>query len=315
LPLKYVTKTAIILSFFIGFFLTLLVAIADIYLFSDLVAVISSAKLLSLLILINAVVIAIEFWLLFHVGFQVVAVYVLKLEQKLQLDHNVKASLIRAVLELNEPNSQSFGLNPFRGKKKYYWITLLFYKFKVILSNVISKVIIRKLLSRSSLRIYAPLISTIITGWWDAWVQSAVLKEVRYRLSGRLYIVNFINNINQQELGPYSLESLIRLVAVRIELFGDYNNNLDYFIVQIDRCFPDSVRQTDKLFDIKLLKNSYQKCSIAEQTMIADVACHIILLKNRKLSIEEKSLLDFFNITDAMIEQQRNSHNSINALV
>jgi hypothetical protein len=315
-PFKYVTKIAITFSFFIGFLLTLLIVIADIFIFNDLSVVFSSAKLVIMLLVINIVVIALEFWLLFYIGFQVVAVYILMIDKNQLLDNQVKVSLIRAVLELNEPSNQNFVLNPYRKKEKYYWVMLIFYKIKVILSNAIGKVVVRKLLSRSSFRLYAPLVSTVITGWWDAWVQSAVLKEARYRLSGRLYIIGYIKEVtSNKEIAPDYLETLIRLLAVRIDLFGSFNNNLDYFITEIECYFPNSISQLPDLFDINLLKTSYLKLSLLEQNSLSDVACHIIILKYNRLSSEEKNLLELFKIKNSMVSYQKEKYNSINNLI
>jgi len=331
LPLQQLTRIAIIISFVIGFVITLIVAIADIIFFPELGLVLSSPKLLLFLLLLNLGLIAIEFWLLFHIGFQVVARYISALsypqlenpqsespqlenqqfEGQPFIDQQLKISLVRAVLELNEPKVERFGLNPYRKVTKHYWLKILLYKSKVILSNFVAKLIARKLLSRLGLRAYAPLISTIITGWWDAWIQSAVLKEVRFRLSGRLYAIRLTTAVQSASPTQEWLEALLRLVAVRIELFGQYSINLDYIIIQLEQQITGSVKDLTDLFDIKRLQSIYLKLSAREQEKLSHIACLLLAFKHRKLSQEETELLAIFNIDKQCVEQAKEQFNQL----
>lgn len=305
LPLQHVTKTAIIISFIIGFGITLLVASGDVIFFSDLSEVITSPGQIAFFIAINIGLIAIEFWLLFHIGFQVVARYVVSLEQELCLDQQMKASLVRAILELNEPNIERFGLSPYRKKTRHYWIQLLLYKMKVILSNFIGKMIARKVLSRLGLRAYAPFISTVITGWWDAWIQGAVLKEVRFRLAGRLYALRLLNTIEFECVMSDALETLIRLIAVRIELFGQYSHNLDYMITELDNKVIGSINDLPVLFDVKRLESVYLKLSASEQKKMAHIAVILLAFKRSRLTQEEARLLSLFHIEPETVGQTK----------
>ena len=308
---QHVTKAAVILSFMIGFLITLLIVAADILLFPESSGLIYSAKYFLVLGAINIGLISIEFWLLFHIGFQAIVRYINEIKPLQSLDRDVKASLVRAVLELNEPVTERFGLNPYRRKKKHYWFLLVLYKIKVVLSNAVAKIITRKLLSRMGLRTYAPLISTIITGWWDAWVQQTVLKEARFRLSGRMYSIRLINTLKEKQHGSDYLEALIRLVAVRVELFGLYNINLDYLIIELERHFPNSVSGLVDSFDINLLKNACAKLSVTEKNMLADAACNLLAFKRTSLSRDETELLNLFNINRDVMKSRKQSFNEL----
>jgi len=311
LSLQQVTKIAIGISFVVGFLITLMVVIADILFFAELSQVLASARLLLFFVLLNIGLIVIEFWLLFHIGFQIVARYILILEKHYPVDQTLKKSLVRAVLELNEPYIKRFGLNPYRHLNKHSWLKILLYKTKVILSNFIAKLIARKVLSRVGLRAYAPLISTLITGWWDAWIQKAVLTEVRFRLSGRLYAVRLLDAVHSASPRQDWLEVLIRLVAVRIELFGTYNINLDYLITRLDRSLVVSTSELADLFDIERLQALYSRLPRIEQDKLAEIACLLIAFKQSKLSKQESDLLLFFNVDHESFKQTKQQFNQL----
>ncbi len=291
------TRIAIVLSFVIGFAITLLIVLADLTIFSDLAQVFSSGKLLSLLIAINVVLVGLEFWLLFHLSFYVVACYIANINDHQCISKKVKASLVRAVLELNEPKIERFGLNPYRQINKHYWLTLVLYKAKVLISNALAKLVARKILTRVGLRSYAPLIATLITGAWDAWIQGAVLKEVRFRISGRLYVLKLLANIHAGQRTPMYIETVIRLLALRIEYYGSYNVNLDYLIVALDKQMDGSVKDFPDLFDYQLLKDSYAQLSSEEQHDCRNIMAHLMAFKCKKLSNNELALGRIFSLT------------------
>jgi hypothetical protein len=303
LSLTQVTRLAVLLSFIIGFFITLIIAIAEIIVFSEISALIGSLYLLFVFIVLNLGLIAIEFWLLFHIGFQVVARYINFIEQQHPIDSNMRASLVRAILEINEPAMECFGLDPYKQKSKHYWLRLITYKMKVILSNFVAKIIARKLLTRLGLRSYAPLIATIITGWWDAWIQKTVLTEVRFRLASRLYAIQLLLSVKLTQ--PATLETLIRLISVRTELFGQYNINLHYLLTEIDRNMTGSINDFERLFDTQELERCYQDLKHSEQQRINSIAIKLFAFKRNRLSYNERQLLTFFRIKPEIIEHTK----------
>jgi len=310
LPEK-ITKIALWLSFLVGFLATLVTVLLDVIIIGDQSLLSIAPSMLATIALVNVLVIALEFWLLFHIGFIVTARYIREAEQQQSLGVDIRQTLVRAVLELDEPAPQkSFGLNPYRKRSKHYWLLIVLYKVKVLFSNVLAKVLLRKIIGRGGARTYVPLISTIITGFWDAWVQASVLKEVRLRISARLYILGVINTLKQSDLSQDYIETLARMVAVRIELFGDYNANLDYLLNQIESLYSGSVSNQGKLFKTNMLLDRYTKLSDDEQKNISQIACRLMVLKRGLLSKEEKKLVQMLDINASELDIHRHDMTS-----
>jgi hypothetical protein len=305
LPEK-VTKIAIGLSFLIGFIATLITALFDVIIIANQSLLSTDLVVVATMVLVNIVVIALEFWLLFHIGFIVTARYIYEAEQQKVLGIDIRKTLVRAVLELGEPAPEkSFGLNPYRKRSKHYWLLLVLYRVKVLFSNIIAKVLLKKIIGRGSARSYVPLISTIITGFWDAWVQASVLEEVRLRISARLYILDIIKTLKQSNPGQQYIKTLARMVAVRIELFGDYNANLDYLLNQIESLFAGAVSDQEQLFNVNLLLEQYGKLSDHEQKNILQIIRRLMVFKRGLLSKEEKNLLKVLDINISELDIHR----------
>ncbi|HFC92040.1 MAG TPA: hypothetical protein ENJ51_04430 [Leucothrix mucor] len=303
-----ITKIALWLSFLVGFLATLITVSFDLILIADQPLLSVSPSVLALIAVVNVLVIVLEFWLLFHIGFIVTARYIHEAEQQQSLGLDIRRTLVRAVLELDEPAPErSFGLNPYRKRSRHYWLLVALYKVKVLFSNILAKVLLRKIVGRTSARTYVPFISTLITGFWDAWVQASVLKEVRLRISAKLYILDVISALKQSDPSQDYVTSLARTVAVRIELFGNYNANLDYLLNQIESLYSGSVSNQDKLFETSLFLEGYTKLSAIEQKNISQIACRLMALKRGLLSKEEKEVLKKLNIDDSKFTIQRHA--------
>ncbi len=306
LSLEKITKIALWLSFLVGFLATLITVSFDLILIADQPLLSVDPSVLALIAVVNVLVIMLEFWLLFHIGFIVTARYIREVKQQQSLSIDIKQTLVRAVLELDEPAPErSFGLNPYRKRSRHYWLLVALYKVKVLFSNLLAKVLLRKIVGRTGARTYIPFISTIITGFWDAWVQASVLKEVRLRISARLYILGVISTLKQSNPSQNYIKTLARMVAVRIELFGDYNANLDYLLNQIESYYSGSVSNQDKLFETNLFLERYTKLPAIEQKNISKIACRLMALKRRLLSKEEKEVLKKLDINASELETQR----------
>ena len=302
------SRSAAVISFIIGFSAAFITAIADIFFLPKLLT--DSYNIIVILVCINLAVVFIEFWMLFHISFQMIAKYINNINKREHFDNEVKQSLVRAVLELDEPKIMRFGLNPYRYQKKHYLFVLIVYKIKVIMSNFIGKIIIRKLLSRVGLRSYAPLISTIITGWWDLWVQNSVLKEVRFRLFGRLSVLELCDQLKNYDYSNHYFETFIRITAVRTELFGCYNINMDYLINQLNLSYNGSIIDIYGLYHPELMADAFNQCTEEEQKKLSDMSILLLSLKRSKLLPAEHDFMQTLNIKEARVMEKKESYNT-----
>ena len=291
---KKITNMAIFFSFFTGFFVTVVTVSAEVFVLTEQPLQNIDLSLIVLVIAANIGMISIEFWVLFHIGFQATARYIYDAEKHYPMTIELKKSLVRAIFEFSEPEKETFGLNPYKKRSKHYWIILVLYKIKIMGSNILAKFLLRKVISRGGTRVYIPFIATLITGFWDAWVQASALKEVRLRIANRLYVIDLLNQLKQNRYPSDYIEALIRLIAVRLELFGVYNINLAYLLHEINSVYPQSVNHHDNLYDFDKMTQSYLHLSSKERYRLARTAASLITFKHRFLSQEEKQLLQFF---------------------
>ncbi|MCK5725913.1 MAG: hypothetical protein KAH22_03680 [Thiotrichaceae bacterium] len=300
------TKIAILLSFVIGFIVTLATVYLGIILFPDQDILSMSWAVIFSIIVANICLILIEFWLLFHITLLMTALYIHAVQKQHLVEENFKRSLIRAAFELDEPEKITLGINPYRKRKTGYWLIALLYKVKIILSNLIAKVVLKKIISRGGSRMYIPYIATIITGFWDAWVQYVVLKEVRLRIYSRVYVLNLLTYIKKTKISNTLYdETLIRLIAVRLDLFGLFNINIDYLLNQLEADFPNSVSQYEKIYDIDIFSQCYAELSTEKKKSIIQIAIALFAFKRGFLSKEEKKVLEIFNISFAEFKTYR----------
>ena len=301
-------RSAAAISFIIGFSAALITAMADIFFLPKLLT--DYYNVIVILVCINLAVVFIEFWMLFHISFQVIAKYISDINKQECLNNEVKQSLVRAVLELDEPKIMSFGLNPYRYQNKHYWLMLIAYKIKVIISNFAAKIIVRKLLSRIGLRSYAPLISTIITGWWDLWVQNRVLKEVRFRLHGRLAVLKLCDDLKTNDYSSHYIETFIRITAVRTELFGCYNINMDYILNQLNLIYKGTITDIHGLYHPELMADAFNQCTEKQQKDLSEMSVILLSLKRGKLLAKENEFMKTLNIKKNQLMEKKESYNT-----
>jgi hypothetical protein len=114
LSLKASTRLSLMASFAIGFLLTV---------------ALNNLDGLAIFILANVVLVGLEFYLLFKIGFYSVALYIK--HSGLDAHHpELKLSLSRAILEIPEPGIHRLGLDPYKNRGKSHYLMLILYKMK-----------------------------------------------------------------------------------------------------------------------------------------------------------------------------------------
>jgi hypothetical protein len=120
---------------------------------------------------------------------------------------------------------------------------------------------------------------------------------VRFRISGRLYVLKLLADIHSGHRTLMYIETVIRLLALRIEYYGSYNVNLDYLIVALDKHIDGSVKDFPDLFDYQQLTDSYAQLSPEEQGDCRNIMAHLMAFKCKKLSHNELNLFMIFSLT------------------
>jgi hypothetical protein len=160
---------------------------------------------------VTIVLTAIEFAVLFWISIRTVF-YIARItgHNRISDDGSMLASFIpnllaRAALEIPDPVTSILGIDPLArvSKRKLLLIGLL-YKGKIMLSNVLAKLFLRRVLGKSILRVSVSYIAVAITGLWNMLVLLKVVREARLRLFGNL----IANHLVEQTITEEKLEKL-----------------------------------------------------------------------------------------------------------
>ncbi|WP_246057292.1 LBF_2804 family protein [Leptospira gomenensis] len=186
----------------------------------------------------------VEFYLLYKLGLS--SVYKLTrtagfdLKEDPDLITGISNLLSRLALEIPDPDLKLLGIDPYRlTNKRSLFITTLLYKAKVFLSNVVAKIVIRKLLARNSFRVYADFVAAPVTAFWDAIVLYIILKELRTRLLTRAISENLVGEILeiQDSLGRDAKIACMTAVGNSVVFTQRFHPNLEFILIKLHKAF------------------------------------------------------------------------------
>ncbi|MCP5536698.1 MAG: hypothetical protein H7A51_10790 [Akkermansiaceae bacterium] len=93
--------------------------------------------------------------------------------------------MVRAAMELPNPPDRDPYVNPFRRASKWrILLGALVYKGKILVTNALAKVVVRKILLRGAARAWLEFVAVPVTAAWNAVVCFWVLREARIRAIG-----------------------------------------------------------------------------------------------------------------------------------
>ncbi len=151
---------------------------------------------------------------------------------------NLPILLSRAALEIPDPVRHYLGIDPMaRVSKRKLLIIGFIYKLKILLSNVVAKLILRRLAGKSILRISVAYVSVIITGLWNALVLWKTVNEARLRLFGNLLARHIAKEIFTEEkiqsLSERTKIGCIEAIGNSIVLTQNYHPNMLVLLVRL----------------------------------------------------------------------------------
>ncbi len=144
-------------------------------------------------------------------------------------DKALAAAMARAALELPNPSTALFGVNPWREASRFRLvIASLVYKAKVSVTNFAIKALVRRMLGRAIVRSWLPFVAVPITAAWNAFVCWIILREARVRAMGPSAANEMIGIIFQDapELSQNARVAIVRAVASSIVRSEDMHPNL-----------------------------------------------------------------------------------------
>ncbi|XDD49744.1 hypothetical protein AB3N59_15350 [Leptospira sp. WS92.C1] len=185
-----------------------------------------------------------EFYLLYRIGlssvYQLTRLAGVDLEEDPDLITGITNLLSRLALEIPDPDLKLLGIDPYRlTNKQSLFLTTLLYKAKVFLSNLVAKIIIRKIFARNSFRVYADFVAAPITAIWDAIVLYVILKELRTRLLTRILSGDLVERILSQKdlLSRNAKIACMTAVGNSVVFTQRFHPNLEYILIKLHKAF------------------------------------------------------------------------------
>lgn len=185
-----------------------------------------------------------EFYLLYRIGlssvYRMTRLAGLDLQEDPDLITSVSNLLSRLALEIPDPDLKLLGIDPYRlTNKQSLFLTTLLYKAKVFLSNLVAKIVIRKILARNSFRVYADFVAAPITAIWDAIVLYIILKELRTRLLTRIVSKELVDDIlaRKESLSRNAQIACMTAIGNSIVFTQRFHPNLEYILIKLHKAF------------------------------------------------------------------------------
>jgi len=248
-----------VISFLIGFFLTIPIIYMEINWQVFEFDTVSASDLFWYVIWLT-VLVFLEFYLLFMSGFYILSYYIYHIyhiyndEVGYIKEEAFLAMLGRTVMELPEKNIVKFNINHKEHSDTDRLIWAMLYKVKVVLTNVVLKFTMKKILTRTSFRIYSPYIAALGTGAWDAFVFYKTAKESHYKITVRFVILYLLKH----KIDFLLRDEHIKLILARYLYYGEYNNNFDFLLTKLYTHKTFSYNKEDYL-NISIVKSSNKK--------------------------------------------------------
>ena len=233
--LRYFT----VFAFLIGFVLTIPIIYMEIHWKVFAFDTVSMENLLRYFFWLT-VLIVIEFYLLFALGFYLLSYYIYHIYHMYRdevgyiKEEAFLAMLGRTVMELPEKNIVKFNVDHQEHSDRERLMWALLYKIKVVLTNVVLKFAMKKILTRTSFRVYSPYVAALGTGAWDAFVFYKTAKESHYKITVRFVILYLLAHKRELLLKEVHLKAIL----ARYFYYGEYNNNFDFFLTKLYEIQP-----------------------------------------------------------------------------
>jgi hypothetical protein len=144
-------------------------------------------------------------------------------------DKALAGAMARAALELPNPTSSLFGVDPRREASKLrLLVASLVYKLKVSVTNFLAKALVRRMLGRAFVRGWLPFVAVPITAAWNAFVCRLIMREARIRAMGPSAAREMIDVVfaGNASLSPAGKTAIVRAVASSIVRTEDLHPNL-----------------------------------------------------------------------------------------
>ncbi|MGB4770096.1 MAG: hypothetical protein WBP58_01470 [Chitinophagaceae bacterium] len=241
----------------------------------------------------------IEFYLLFLISLKAVhevsAIINMQAREKDYLDglFGVKNILARTALEIPDPELTILGIDPFqRISKKNLFILSLVYKGKIILSNLVIKLILTLTTGPTLLGIPIAWEALLVEAFWNGVVIKRVVMEARLRLFGYALAEEITETVINEgtifQLSPEARIGCLRSIGNAVVMTQNYHPNMIILLLH----FADLLRisEENKYDDWNLFLETLAKLPDNERFFLLDLFTVAAAFDGKLSKLEQENL-------------------------
>ena len=176
-------------------------------------------------------------------------------QKKPNMTDHINQSVIKAALEIPNLRKPIFGIDPLHETSRIMlFIHTILYKAKITISNVIIKMLIRRLFGRVITKAYVEFVGIPLFGCWNAWITKKILFETRLRIVGASCVDHFFSILYPNGLQDISLQQVqfqFALIRQKVLQSKSFHPNVMIFI---QRFLHEVPYQTTELHQLSLKK-------------------------------------------------------------
>lgn len=200
-------------------------------------------------------------------------------------DFHVNA-LTDAGLEKEDKGIQKFGLNPYLHiPKAMLWAILIVNRLKATLSNMVIKIVIKRILGRYAVRQVTDLAGIPIFAFWNAWASDQVITEAKFRIMAPMALSGVLQKLQnlQTDFSQYIFSALQFSVAQKRK----YNYAQFYWsnLLHQSYSFKDTGNYSFEVFNHALKKEKPE----VQKAISIIIVCSMVI--DGKLSLRERKAL------------------------
>lgn len=217
-----------------------------------------------------------------------------------------KSLLINIANQKKNKEILTLGINPFLGfsKSKIFFLNLL-QKLKATLSNVIVKLVARRLLGRYAVRQVIDMLGIPVFAFWNAWGTRKVLRETRIIIMCQNYLPHFNEQVlNFREINENEIKLLFDTLQFIATSKRDFHQNhflLSKLIISKFNIPLDPLNPTSQDTYLENLANSAEDFKGLNEKIIL-----LGFILDGKLSLNEKKRIKMLNEANAVIATYNN---------
>ncbi len=244
--------------------------------------------------------IVIEFYLLFIIALKAVyqvskIINIHATEDELVENElfSVKNILARAALELPDPELKILGIDPFkRVNKKNLLVLGLLYKAKILLTNLVSKYVLRLISEKTIFGVSILYEALFVEAFWNGVVIVRVIKEARLRLFGfalaNKIALETLNENDLQQLSPLAKVGCLRAIGNAVVMTKNYHPNMIILLFRFQQMLH--ITKENKYDDWNFFLETLNTVSEKERNFLLDLFTVSAAFDGKLSDLEEENL-------------------------